>query len=162
MPYRWTKTEAGDTLTLWPHNSLTARGFVGFVGVTSALLAVPLIGLLGSPILWALLPFLLAAIASIWVALRRNNRDRQIREELVIGAEKVTLFHTEPYGKSQDWEANRYWVKPVLTAQGGPVPQYLTLRGGAREVELGAFLSEDERIRLQGEVLRALAGANPT
>lgn len=162
MPYRWTQSDVGQTLTLWPHNSLTARGFVAFVGITSALLALPLIGLLGSPVLWGLLPFLLAAVAGVWVALRRNNRDRQIREELVIQTEKVTLFHTEPYGKSQGWEANRHWVKPVLTAQGGPVPQYLTLRGGAREVELGAFLTEDERIRLQDELQRALAGGQPT
>lgn len=156
MPYHWTKTEDADVLTLWPHNSLTARGFVAFVGVTSALLAVPLIGLLGSPVLWGLLPFLMAAVAAIWVALRRNNHDRQIREELRIGADMVTLVHGEPGGKTRDWSANRFWVKPVLTAQGGPVPHYLTLRGGAREVELGAFLTEDERKALYADLTARL------
>jgi hypothetical protein len=34
----------------------------------------------------------------------------------------------------------------------GPVPQYLTLRGNGREVELGAFLSEEERVALRDEV----------
>jgi uncharacterized membrane protein len=36
------------------------------------------------------------------------------------------------------------------------VPQYLTLRGNGREVELGAFLSEDERVSLREELRKAL------
>jgi uncharacterized membrane protein len=36
-----------------------------------------------------------------------------------------------------DWEANPYWVRVALHAKGGPVPNYLTLSGGGREVELG-------------------------
>ena len=47
-------------------------------------------------------------------------------------------------------------MTPVLHASGGPVPNYITLRGGDREVELGAFLSEDERIALFGVVSEML------
>jgi uncharacterized membrane protein len=158
MPYRWTSTDQGQSLTLWAHNALAARGFVVFVGTTSALLAMPLIALIGSPVVWVLLPFLLGAIAAIWIALRSNNRARQLREEMLIGPQTVGLRRIGPTHQVTEWQANRYWVKPVLTAQGGPVPQYLTLRGGPREVELGAFLTEDERIRLYGELLRALGG----
>ena len=35
--------------------------------------------------------------------------------------------------------------------------QYLTLRGAGREVELGAFLSEDERLALRAEMRQRLA-----
>jgi uncharacterized membrane protein len=45
----------------------------------------------------------------------------------------------------------------TLHEKGGPVPQYLTLRGAGREVELGAFLSEDERLALRAELRRKLA-----
>jgi uncharacterized membrane protein len=38
------------------------------------------------------------------------------------------------------------------------VPQYLTLRGAGREVELGAFLTEAERVSLESELRRALKG----
>jgi len=44
----------------------------------------------------------------------------------------------------------------VLHPTAGPVPNYLTLQGGPREVELGAFLSEDERVALKAEVQVAL------
>jgi uncharacterized membrane protein len=160
MPYHWKTTEAGDHLTLWPHNSLTARGFVGFIGITSGLLAVPLIGLLGTPVLWVLLPFLLGAVAAIWVALRRNAKDRQISEEMVIGRDVVSLTRKGPGDLRQDWQANRYWVRPHLASVGGPVPQYLTLRGGPREVELGAFLTEEERQSLISELFVRL-GSRP-
>jgi len=35
---------------------------------------------------------------------------------------------------------------------GGPVPHYVTLSGNGREVEIGAFLSEDERVELFSEL----------
>ena len=43
-------------------------------------------------------------------------------------------------------------MQPILHASSGPVPQYLTLRGGPREVELGAFLTEEERQRLHADL----------
>lgn len=153
MPYEWLPP-AGDEqrLHLWPHRSLTQRGFVGFVGLTAALIAVPLFGTLGSPVLWALLPFLLGTIWAIWFALRKNGRDRDIVEELTLTPGRISLVRHGPKGQRQDWEANPYWVRAVLHETGGPVPSYLTLKGGGREVELGAFLSEDERIALKGEI----------
>ncbi|MFN4193321.1 MAG: DUF2244 domain-containing protein [Tabrizicola sp.] len=154
MPYEWLPSDDGDKqrLHLWPHRSLTQRGFVWFIGATAILIAVPLIGVLGSPVLWALLPFLLGAIWAIWFALRKNGRDRDIVEDLVLAPDLVTLVRHGPRGRRQDWEANPYWLRVSLHATGGPVPNYLTLKGEGREVELGPFLSEDERVALKDEL----------
>jgi uncharacterized membrane protein len=38
----------------------------------------------------------------------------------------------------------------------GPVEHYLTLQGGPREVEIGAFLTVEERLALQRELLDRL------
>ncbi|NGM45471.1 DUF2244 domain-containing protein [Rhodobacter sp. SGA-6-6] len=158
MPYQWLPP-SGDTrrLHLWPHRSLTQPGFVWFVGTTAALIAVPLLAVLGNPVLWGLLPFLVAAIWAIWFALRKNGRDRDILEELVLSRDKITLTRHGPKGQRQDWRANPHWVRVESHRTGGPVPHYLTLKGGPREVEIGAFLSEEERISLQGELTEALA-----
>lgn len=161
MPYEWLPPETGPDgetrrLHLWPHRPLTQRGFVWFIAGTAGLIAVPLLAVLGSPVLWALLPFLAAAIAAIWVALRKNGRDREILEELTLSPTRITLTRHDRQGR-RDWQANPHWVRPHLHRQGGPVPNYLTLRGGPREVELGAFLSEEERIALQADLTRALA-----
>ncbi|WP_374374818.1 DUF2244 domain-containing protein [Tabrizicola sp.] len=153
MPYEWLPPRDGEQrLHLWPHRSLSQRGFVGFVGLTAVLIALPLLPNLGSPVLWALLPFLLATIWGIWFALRKNGRDRDIVEDLSLTPDRITLVRHGPKGQRQDWEANPYWLRVTLHETGGPVPNYLTLKGEGREVELGAFLSEEERIALKGEI----------
>ncbi len=132
---------------------------VWFLGGTAVCIVLPLLGLIGSPVLWGLLPFLLATLAAIWWALERSFRDAEIVEDLTITPSLVTLVRHGPRGKRQDWQANPHWVRLALHATGGPVPQYLTLKGEGREVELGAFLTEAERRRLAAEIteiLRAL------
>ena len=122
--------------------------------MTSILLALPLITQIGHPGLWVLLPCLLAALAGLWAALARNARDRAITEDLTMSADEVTLTRHGPHGRRQDWQANPHWLRLTLHESGGPVPQYLTLSGGGRVVELGAFLTEAERVALKGEIER--------
>ncbi len=153
MPYEWLPpTGDQQRLHLWPYRSLPRRGMVWFLGGTAVLIAVPLLGLIGSPILWGLLPFLLATIAAIWWALERSFRDAEIVEDLTLTPDLVTLTRHGPRGKRQEWQANPHWVRLSLHATGGPVPQYLTMKGEGREVELGAFLTETERRALMSEV----------
>lgn len=157
MPYEWLPpAQAEQRLHLWPHRSLSKQGFVWFIGGTAALIALPLITLIGNPALWALLPFLTAAIAGIWWALKRSYRDAQIIEDLTLTPDRITLTRHGPNGRKQAWEANPHWVRVIRHESGGPVPQYLTLQGGQREVELGAFLSEDERITLARSLTQKL------
>lgn len=143
--------------TLWPHQSLTPTGFVIFIGATAALFLLPLLAVLGSPILWALLPFLLLALAAVWYAIRRNQRDAQRQEVLTLWSDHITLSHQKGRQPAQVWDSNPYWISTALITTGGPVPNYLILKGGERTVELGAFLSETERPALRDDLERHLA-----
>lgn len=158
MPYSWTPTDAdnADTLRLWPHRSLGPNGFVWFIGGTAMLIATPLMAVLATPIFWGLLPFLAAAMAALWWALRRSWADREIIEELVLTPDRVTLTRTGPRKQHQTWEANPHWVRVNRHETGGPVPHYLTLSGGPREVELGAFLTPEERMTLEWDLRQRL------
>ncbi|MDX2482550.1 MAG: DUF2244 domain-containing protein [Pseudodonghicola sp.] len=163
MPYTWTnpETDTGSAhsareLRLWPYNSLPRRGLAICVLSTFTLLMVPLLALLGSVLLWGILPFILMAVGGIWFALSRSYYHRSILEVLTLTEDSAHLIRHNPNGAVQDWECNRYWVSPQMHATGGPVPFYVTLRGGGREVEIGAFLSEDERRALYGELVTAL------
>ncbi len=159
MPYEWLPPDAGTParrLHLWPYRSLPRRGFVGFIAITCALIALPLLTVLGSPVLWGLLPFFLIAVSGVWLALARSYRDGEIVEDLTFAPDSLTLVRHGPRGRRQDWQANPHWVRLTLHARGGPVPNYLTLTGNGREVELGAFLTEDERLRLRDEVQHTL------
>jgi uncharacterized membrane protein len=157
LPYEWLPPE-GDThrLHLWPYRSLPRRGMVWFLGGTAAAIALPLLGLIGSPVLWGILPFLLGTLWAIWGALEKSFRDAEIVEELQLTPDRVTLVRHGPKRKRQDWQANPHWVRVTLHATGGPVPQYLTMKGEGREVELGAFLTETERRTLAAEITAVL------
>ncbi len=143
-------------LVLWPHRSLPPRGFAIFILLTYALFMLPLMALLGTAALWGLLPFLLGTLALTWYFLQRSYRDGALREELTLWDDRVELVRINPRGPRQRWEANPYWVRVGLLPEGGPVEQYVTLRGGARTVEIGAFLSPDERKALYDELRREL------
>ncbi|MEM8577780.1 MAG: DUF2244 domain-containing protein [Pseudomonadota bacterium] len=158
MPYRWTTDPQADTqvMQLWPHNALPARGMAAFVLSTFTLILIPALPLLGSPVLWGLLPFLLATVWAIYFALQSNWRQRQITEELTLAPDQTSLIRTGPKGDTQSWDCNRYWTRVTKYDAEGPVPHYITLSGSGREVEIGAFLSEDERIALYDDLQRAL------
>ena len=173
MPYQWvTQSDLApeksgafslsadcpeSELHIWPYRSLSARGFAIFITVTSAMLALPLLAVLGTGAVWILLPFAALTVAGVWWALRRSYRDARVREILTLGKDRATLLHRATDGTEQRWEANPQWMRLTLYETGGRVPQYLTLRGGGREVEIGAFLSQDERVALYHDLGRVLA-----
>lgn len=163
MPYEWIRPrhpgplEPVAELHLWPYRSLPRRGFVAFIGVTAGMIAVPLVMVVGSPVLWGLLPFLLIVLAGLWWGLERNYRDGTVLEELSFFPDRLRLVRHNPRGPDQEWEANPHWAQLHMHATGGPVPNYVTLKGNGREIEIGAFLSEDERKVLHDELAQDLA-----
>lgn len=153
MPYELTSRGPNQArVRLWPYNALAPRGFAIVIAMTAGTLAMPLIAVVGSPVLWGLLPFALVALWGLWFALDRNYRDRRILEQMDLSRSTVTLHRFNPKGPVQDWHADTHWVALKLTARGGPVEQYLTLSGGGRIVELGAFLMPDERVKLHNDL----------
>ncbi|MEZ5913009.1 MAG: DUF2244 domain-containing protein [Paracoccaceae bacterium] len=164
MPYEWIRTEAsGETpaeLHLWPYRSLPRKGFVTFIAMTAAMLALPLTAVLGSVVLWGLLPFMTLTLGGIWWALARSYRDGEAIEILRLWSDRIELEH---HGRRRSapltWSANPYWTRVELHAENGPVPHYLKLKGNGRDVEIGRFLSETERQRLAAELRALLAGS---
>ena len=141
---------------LYPHRSLPATGFAWTIGLLSLGLALPLFGILGTAVLWGVLPFLILTVWATWYFMMRSYRDGQIVEELSLWRDQLTLVHVDPKGGRKDWQANPYWVQ--VNERDTPVKHYLTLQGGPREVELGAFLSADERLILKSELEDEIRG----
>ncbi len=157
MPYALTNSARSQwQLRLWPHNALQARGFAIVIAASATVLALPLIAVLGKMVLWGLLPFVLLALGGLWIAIQRNWRDRAIVEEMDLSRDAVHLRRMEPRGEVLEWQAHPGWVRLHLAPDGGPVEHYLTLTGGSRAVELGAFLTPEERIALHDDLARIL------
>ncbi|MBJ3762157.1 DUF2244 domain-containing protein [Maribius pontilimi] len=172
MPIEWMNSEtapaspgafsfqAGDgpraRISLRPHRSLPRSGFAAFMLFTFAMILLPLLGVLGTPVLWGLLPFLMLAIWGLYAAIQRSYRDGETREELALWSDHLELVRSDAGRPTRRWEANPFWVKLNLIKKSGPVPYYLTLSGAGREVELGAFLSAEERQELYDDLTRLL------
>jgi uncharacterized membrane protein len=144
-------------LTLWPNRSLSPRGFAGFLVLLAVCLSVPLLPLLGTGAAWGLLPFLVGMLVAVYAAIRRSYADGRLVEELRLWPDLITVERREPRGAVRRWHANPNWVRLRLL-ENARIEKYLTLEGNGREIELGAFLSPEERQRLHGELRAALSG----
>ncbi|MTI03710.1 DUF2244 domain-containing protein [Roseibium sp. RKSG952] len=159
MPYRWNQTsDTEQELCLWPHNSLPPRGAMIVVLAVFLFGLIPLLAVLGSVLLWGLLPFLLLTVLGLWLAFEMNYRARSMFEVLTLTGTKAHLVHHSPRSGQKEWSCNRYWARPEMHKKGGPIPNYVTLVGDGREVEIGAFLSEKERIALYDDLVSRLKG----
>lgn len=172
MPYEWDKplthapvpgspghAEGADpiaSLHLWPYRSLPKRGFAFIIGLAYVLFLIPISAFIGTLAIWWLLLPGLVAIGGLYWFIDKSYRDGEILEELDIWPDLIRLTRHGPHGQHAQWEANPYWVSVQMHAQIGPVPDYVTLKGNGREVEIGAFLSEGERPRLFDELRPAL------
>ncbi|WP_417243191.1 DUF2244 domain-containing protein [Celeribacter sp.] len=166
-------------LEIWPHRSLPSKGFSATIWLMFVAGLVPVVPFIGTTAFWVLLLCMMSVLAALWTALRKSDRDL-LREEVLIWHDRITLTHWTAKGVRFDWAANPYWVKLSLIPD-GKVEQYLTLKGRSphqadpvptqndhtREVELGAFLSPEERLALRGDLelvlgrLRDLPHASP-
>ncbi|MGX9351677.1 DUF2244 domain-containing protein [Shimia sp. W99] len=154
MPHRWTDNDPSTktVLSLWPHRSLPRRGFAAMILMAFTLGTIPLYGLLGTVFLWGILPFILIMVGGLWWGLERSYRDGDILEELSLDGHTLTLLHRPARGPSKTWACNVYWARAEMHVHSGPVPHYVTLTGNGRTVEIGSFLSEDERKALYTEL----------
>ena len=163
MPHHWSDTPEGPVvLTLTAHRSLPPKGFAAVILITVAFLTLPLLSVLGTAVLWWMLPFLAAAVWALWAALRRSYKDGEVSEVLTRAGDVLTLTHRPVRGADLVWDCNIYWVRVELHKTEGPVPNYVTLKGNGRQVELGRFLSEDERQALFNEMQSYIAQSKTT
>lgn len=158
MPYAWQPDAPDGTrrLLIWRHRSLTPQGFVWVMGMTAAALTLPLLAVVGSVVMWGLLPFAVAALAGLWFAVQRDWKGGGPVEEVALTPAVMSVTRRDPGRTDRHWEGNPYWIRLSLRPD-GPVEDYLTLSDGRREIELGAFLSPEERRGLQADLSAALA-----
>lgn len=159
MPYAWQNMAPEESgafscrLTLWPHRSLSSRGFAWVIGLTATGLALPLLALVGTSVLWGLLPFAGLAVWGLWRAIQRSYDTPQ--EVMLLSRDRLELTRRDPRRPDRNWQTNPYWVR-VSLRRDGPVEDYLVLTDGRREVELGAFLAPEERVALRDDLDRRL------
>jgi len=146
------------TALLWPNRSLGPRGHRTVMRIAALGLGLPMLALAGTTVVWGLVPFAAAALGGLWYGFRRNNFDGRLTEEVTVWRDEIRIERREPSGRVLRWSADPMDTR-IRLREGAKVEKYLTLRGAGREVELGAFLSPEERVDLAAEVEAALTRA---
>jgi uncharacterized membrane protein len=147
-------------VTLWPNRSLSRGGQRGVMLLAAGGFSLPLMGAAAASaaVFWGLLPFCAMVLGVLWLAFRRSNRDGGLEEELTLWRDEMRVERREPRGRVLRWRAEPAFVRLTLHPD-AKLENYLTLRGGGREIELGAFLAPEERVALRDEIEAALARA---
>lgn len=148
-----------EEFRIWPNRSLPPEGHRHVLIFTCAMFCIPLVPAFAAGIGWTLLPFLAGATALLWYFLRRNARDGAAQwEHIRIWPDQIVVERHDPRRAPRVWIANPYWVQVALHSD-ARLENYLTLKSDGREIELGAFLSPEERVALKDDVERALGHA---
>jgi uncharacterized membrane protein len=140
-------------LVLYPNRSLGAAGFAVLMAAIVLVSAAVGAGfmMVGA---WPVTGFLGLDVLLVWLAFRWNYREARRAEFVRLDRDGLSVRRLEPDGRSQSWRFEPYWVSVVLE-QVGRHDRRLVLRSHGRQVVIGAFLTQDERL----ELARALEAA---
>jgi uncharacterized membrane protein len=105
---------------------------------------------------WPVFGFYGLDVALVYWALRQSNRQGRLFERLALTRDTLTVRRVDAKGIETRWEFQPYWLKlDVEVREGGG--NRLMLRTHGRVLEIGAFLTPDEKASLAGALRAALA-----
>jgi uncharacterized membrane protein len=150
-------------VVLYPNRSLGTTGFA--VLMTAIVLVSVAVGagfmMVGA---WPVTGFLGLDILLLYLAFRWNYRQARRAEFVRLDRDGLSVCRLEPDGRTQSWLFEPYWVRVALE-QVSRHERRLVLRSHGRQVAIGAFLTQDERIELASALETALqehrAGVSP-
>jgi uncharacterized membrane protein len=138
----------GGRLILSPYAPTSRRvSVVIFSLVTGGILAVAgVCVLLGA---WQVMPLSLLVVAAVGMGMRSGYRRTQIEEVVSISGETVAVEKHQLRTK-EHYEFQRGWAQVVLHEPLAPMPDLsrLFIRSHGKQVEIGAFLDDEERHEL--------------
>ena len=146
-------------MRLFPNRSLDKHGTKVVAGIIAFGFLLPIIPFIGSPIGMTLTIFSGLTFYIFLTLLQKNFQQGTTFEEILISKHKIVVVHKEKNKKQETWEGNPYWTRVNVDKHNPRLKNYLTLAGKGRHIELGAFLSPDERIELRDKIQNALAKA---
>lgn len=134
-------------IVLRPNQAASWRDNRIFLMVAGLLLTLIAIGfaLMGA---WLILPFagleVMALTGLLWYVFTARSR-----QEVVHFSEQEIIVEQGRHRPEQIWRCQRPWCRFHLRRRHPWYPRQLKLRCHQREIEIGSFLNDDERSRLQ-------------
>ena len=147
-------------LRLFPNRSLDKHGTKVVFGIIACGFLLPIIPFIGSPIGTTLTIFSGLTFYLFLTFLQKSFQQGSTFEEILISKNKIIVVHKEKNKEYKTWEGNPYWTRVNVDIDNPKLKNYLTLAGKGRHIEVGAFLSPNERMELRDKIQNALAKAN--
>jgi len=143
------------TFVIRPNSSLSWRGnIIVFLSVTAVcIIVVTPFAFLGY---WPMLSFAGLEIAALAIALYLCARRSQRREVVTVNEDEIEVSRGR-LDPERNFTFNRHWAAVRLQPPSAGRPGRLTVGSHGREVEVGAFLNDDERRELAKALRRAVS-----
>lgn len=129
---------------LHPHRSLSPRGFLVLMAALS-LIALS-VGLrfffVGA---WPVMAFMGLDVLAVYIAFKVNYRQGRLFETVQLTDERLTVRRVSPDGDAREWSFMPSWVR-VRMDDPPRTDSPLTLSSHGRALEIGAFLTPEERL----------------
>lgn len=157
MPMQATTTAPLFSATLRPDRSYRAAG--GWVSlVIAAIISVPFLIAVPEFILPGLAGFALAAAGLTAFSLRQTRRTRLV-QQVTLWADQLEVTTRTPEGERILRRFDPHQVRLVLNRDENERTNSMVLRHGREEIELGAFLAQDDKSSFAKAFGRALRRA---
>jgi uncharacterized membrane protein len=146
----------GSRLILMPHAPMTRRrAILLFSSIAGGVLGMAIVcGLLGA---WQVMPLSLLVVGGVGLGIRSGYLRTQIREIVSITGGTIAI---EKRGRRspERHEFQRGWAQVVLQQPPIPTPDmsHLFIRSHGRQVEIGAFLDDQEKCDLAERLSRLM------
>lgn len=152
-PETWSEQPVFEAL-LYPRRSLDRRGYGLLIGGTGLI-----IGLYGVTFLlvgaWPIFGFLGAEWLLFWYLFSRHYRGDRRAERLRLFPDRLLVEARDPRGKLTTYMLQPYWLQVILD-RADTFHNPLYLRSHGRQLEIGAFLSPQERREFAAELIEVL------
>ena len=132
-------------MVLWPNRSFEIKNIKFPFALFGLGLALPILPCFGSSMGTLIFLYSVATLIAFSSLFIQSYSGGNLKEIVRIDPKEISVTRIEANGNKISWKANSYWARVKLYPEGQIVENYLTLVGGNREIELGSFLSPEER-----------------
>ena len=145
-----------EQITIWPHRSLSPKGFAIVMGILAGLLFIIGLGffLAGA---WPVIGFLGLELLVVWGAFKLNYRAARHRETIHTTTEELMVESQTPAGKQAQKSFPIGWLRVSLSPSKSPVmnsrdQQKIILSSHGEQAEIGKYLHPAEKAGLSREL----------
>ena len=145
-----------EQMTIWPHRSLSPKGFGVVMGVLAGFLFLIGLGffLAGA---WPVIGFLGLELLVVWGAFKLNYRAARHRETIHTTTEELMVESRTPAGKQAQKSFPIGWLRVSLSPSESPMmssrdQQKIILSSHGEQAEIGKYLHPAEKAGLSREL----------